>query len=174
MFFEIKHLYKFDEVAFTQQRIAEAGSDGTERVITIPNLKNSDPVQCPEFFSMLYGWDQYYLQCYPEKSAAFLEYLQFLTKYGVIYSVLTLIRLHNCICQYFVQHPDLQWDTTSLFVQRVLLDIGIEVQKGILQALPMHVPLVSPQPQRSNQSQSGDHNNQSQNCSGSGHSHHHG
>ena len=174
VFFEIKHLYKFDEVAFTQQRIAEAGGDGTERVITVPNPKNSNPVQHPEFFSMLYGWGQYYLQCYPKKSAAFLEYLQFLTKYGVMYSVLTLIRLDNQICQYFIQHSDMQWDTTSPFIQRVLLDIGIEVQKGILQALPTQVTLVSPQPQRDNQSQAGNHNNQSQNCSGSGHSHHHG
>ena len=55
-FFEIKHLYKFDEVAFMQQHIAEAGGDGTERVIMVPNPKNSDPVQHPEFFSMLYGW----------------------------------------------------------------------------------------------------------------------
>ena len=122
---------------------------------------------------MLYGWGQYYLQCFPEKAAAYLEYLQFLTKYGVIYSVPTLIRLDNRINQYFVQHLELQWDTTCPFVQRVLLDIGIEVQKGILQALPVQVPLVSPQPQRNHQSQQVNHNNNnsSQNHQGSGRSH---
>ena len=48
--------------------------------------KTQIPKTRPEFFQALYGFGQYYLQCYPEKSVAFLEYLAYMNKYGAILS----------------------------------------------------------------------------------------
>ena len=76
---------------------------------------------------MLYT--QFYLQCFLQKVASFLEYLAFMTKYCVIYLVSILVKLDNKIRQFCVQHTELNWDMTGPQVQQYLLDVNINLQQ---------------------------------------------
>ena len=100
-FFELHHLHKVDDLQFTQQRIITEGKGGEEGcVLTVSSasaLQTKQPKSRLEFYTLLYAFGQYYLQVFPGKTAAFLKYLSFLTKYASNYHMTMLLKLDNSI-----------------------------------------------------------------------------
>ena len=110
-FVELKDIVSGDEPVIQHKLQTQESEDGKSSYITFATTpKHQDPKTQPQFFHALYSWGQFYLQCFPEKATAFLEYLLFISKYGVIYNVPTLISLDQKIRKFYVQNPDLQWD----------------------------------------------------------------
>ena len=111
--FPLPFLTKVDDFELSCLKISARYGEEEECRVTVDPHKGTGPKTRPEFFQLLYLFGQFYLQCYPEKTAAFLEYLSFLTKYGIVYTVQLLVKLDNQIRRYFVQHPTLNWDVTT-------------------------------------------------------------
>ena len=59
---------------------------------------------------MLYSFGQYYLQYFPEKAAAFLEYLWYLTTYASEFTVQGLLKLDNELRRLYVLNPEWNWE----------------------------------------------------------------
>ena len=92
-------------------------------------MQNKQPKTRPEFYTLLYAFGQYYLQVFPGKTASFLEYLSFLTKYAAKYPISVLIKLDNSIHHFFVQRPLLNWDVTRPEIDHYVKDTDIELSK---------------------------------------------
>ena len=148
IFFELKALQKGSEIE--QQRVVVQNDDGETPAYYVvgSSPKSHDLKTRPQLFYVLYSWGQFYLQCFPQKTAAFLEYLAFMTKYGVVYSVPTLVKLDNKIRQFYVQHPQLNWHMTSPQVQRFLLDANIDLQQENAQFNTFATPVKQKQKSR--------------------------
>ena len=125
-FFELFLLMRTDDFDHTVSRRTSGDSEDKE---ALAQVKAQQPKTRPELFQLLYAFGQYYLQCYPEKTAAFLEYMGFLSKYGQIYSVPILVKLENSIRRFYVQHPQLNWDITRPETQRMVRDADLEQSK---------------------------------------------
>ena len=72
-----------------------------------------------EVFYLLYQFGQYYLQVFPEKAIAFLEYLGFLTKYAASFSVQGLIKLDSALRTQYTAHPVWNWDQSRIQINRI-------------------------------------------------------
>ena len=120
-----------DDLDFTHQCILTDAEDSAGCVLTVSSgcVKTQQPKSRLNFFQLLYSFGQFYLQCFPQKTATFLEYLSFLTKYGSYYPVATLIKLDTSIHRFFVQRPHLNWDVTHPEVSHFIKDADIEVTK---------------------------------------------
>ena len=92
-------------------------------------LQNRHPKTRPEFYALLYTFGQYYLQIFPSKTAAFLEYLSFLTVYASQFHMQMLIKLDNSIRHFFVHHPNLNWDVTCPEVNCYLTNANMELAR---------------------------------------------
>ena len=127
------------DVQVVQHKIQTTTDDNGKPVYFMVGAapKNQDPKTRPQFFHALYTWGQFYLQCYPEKAAAFLEYLLFISKYGVIYSVPTLLLLDSKIRKWYVTHPEENWDMGGKHVTRFVREADLELLLN-----GMHSPLV--------------------------------
>ena len=90
------------------------------------SVKSQQPKTRPEFFQLLYRFGQYYLQYYPKKSAAFLEYLSFMNKYGAVYPVTTLVKLDTSIRKFYTECPELNWDVTCPEVNRFITNANLD------------------------------------------------
>ena len=112
--------------------MTEGSSEGEGCVLTVlssSSLQNKQPKTRPEFYTLLYTFGQYYLQFFLGKTASFLEYLSFLTKYTAKYPISILIQLDNSIWHFFVQRPLLNWDVTYPEIDRYVKDVDIELTK---------------------------------------------
>ena len=141
-FFELKALQKGSDIEMVQHCIQTQDDDreGSSFYIVGSVPCSQDLKTQPQLFYALYSWRQFYLQCFPKKTAAFLEYLAFMTKYGIIYPVPTLVKFDNKIRQFYVQHPHLNWDMTGPQVQRFLLDANIDLQQANSQFTSFNMP----------------------------------
>ena len=132
-FFELHHLHKVDDLQFTQQCIVTEGKEGEEGCVLTISLASAfqtkQPKSCPEFYTLLYMFGQYYLQFFPGKTAAFLEYLSFLTKYMSNYHMTVLLKLDKSIRWFFIQHPVLNWHVTHPEIDRFIKDTDIKQSK---------------------------------------------
>ena len=81
-------------------------------------LKPQHPKTKPALFQLLYTFGQYYSQVFPEKSAAILEYLHWLTRYGQTLSLPVLIMLDNSVRKFYIERPLLNWDVTNANFRR--------------------------------------------------------
>ena len=91
-------------------------------------MSAAGPSVHPELLQLLYEFGQFYLQVYLAKATSFLEYLAFITKYGIVFSVPVLVNLDNNIRRFYVQRPHLNWDVTRVEVQHMVKDAEIEMQ----------------------------------------------
>ena len=141
-FFELKALQKGSDIKMVHQRVQTQDDEGEGSSFYIVGSapRSQDLKTRPQLFYALYSWGQFYLQCFPEKTTAFLEYLAFMIKYGVIYPVPMLVKLDNKIRQFYVQHPNLNWDMTGLQVSRFLLDANIDLQQANSQFTAFNTP----------------------------------
>ena len=127
--------------------------------------KNQDPKTRPQFFHALYTWGQYYLQCYPTKSAAFLEYMLFISKYGVVYSVPNLLVLDRKIRKFYTENPTLQWDMAGKHVTRFVREADLEILLNNLQ-MANNNSQYTPQKSRTQYIQQNQNQNQTHQSSG--------
>ena len=128
-FFELRQLHRFQELSFSQHNIVPDMPSREACLLTVAvPMKAAGPSMHPELFQLLYEFGQFYLQVYLAKATAFLEYLAFITKYGIVFSVPVLVNLDNNIRRFYVQRPHLNWDVTRVEVQRMVKDAEIEMQ----------------------------------------------
>ena len=141
-FFKLKALQKGSNIEMVHQcmQTQDDDRDGSSFYIVVLAPHSQDIKTHPQLFYALYSWGQFYLQCFPEKTVTFLEYLAFMTKYGVIYLVPSLVKLDNKIHQFYVQHPHLNWDMTGPQVQHFLLDTNINLQQANSQFSSFNTP----------------------------------
>ena len=116
-------------------------------------VKAAGPSTHPELSQLLYEFGQFYLQLYSAKATAFLEYLTFLTKYGIVFSVLLLVKLDNNIRHFYVQRPHLNWDVTRVEVQRMVKDAEIEMQDKYANTGAPKANMATHTPQQTSQGQ---------------------
>ena len=72
-----------------------------------------------DIFYLLYQFGMYYLQIYPEKGTAFLEYLAFLTKMGDKFHAQGLLKLDAALRTQYTSHPQWNWDQTNKIIDRI-------------------------------------------------------
>ena len=132
-FFELADLLKSDSLHYRPQRSVthtEELPDGRVVTYTTPlQGKASEPKTRPELYQLLYAFGQYYLQCFPAKTAGFLEYLTYLTKYCAHLSMPILVSLEVSIRKFYVEHPDLNWNVTRDEVQHLFKHAEQEQEK---------------------------------------------
>ena len=120
-FVELVNLHRVEDVEHSRKK--QGGADADE------SAGRSSIKDRPEFFYLLYKFGMYYLQCYPEKTVAFLEYMAFLTRYGKKYTVNQLVRLDTSCRRHFVQNPEVNWDPTLPHIERFVRDLQVEADE---------------------------------------------
>ena len=127
-FVELKDLQGAEVQMVQHEFAAQSKTDGKQCYFTVHSApRNQDPKTHPQFFHALYSWAQFYLQCYPQKTAQIFEYLLFMSKYGVIYSVSNLLMLDGKIRKFFTQNPELPWDMAGKQVAMFIRQADLEL-----------------------------------------------
>ena len=121
-FVELVALHKVEDAELSRKKQATAEADDSVSKSAIKDR--------PEFFYLMYKFGMYYLQCYPEKTVAFLEYMAFLTRYGKKYTVSQLVRLDTSCRRHFAQNPSVNWNPSLPHIERFVRDIQVEIEEN--------------------------------------------
>ena len=106
-YFDLVKLFKVEDTRIETPFVTNLQDSG---LLTVNVPKSALPKTKGDVISLLYAFGQYYLQVYPGKAAAFLEYFAYLTSYSSEFTVQGLLKLDSEIRRLYMLNPTWNWE----------------------------------------------------------------